>query len=176
MINSPTVVSGECFAPDGIQVVLGGALILNAGTTIVMPAGSQIRVEGDIAIRGSPSKWVYLCCEKKGPASWKGIWIERRDRAVYQPLMVSGLVISDAERGIDMDVGQPPARAFAIRDSMFLDNAHGLCLNQFGQGLDRSSSGWIENCIFAQNTEAAAWHAKRKARELNRHLHEGEPP
>jgi hypothetical protein len=153
IIDRKLTLSGIYSAPDGLLISKKASLTIAPGTIIIMAAGTQIRAQGNIKICGAPKQWVYLCGEKEGPSFWKGIYVERVDGVSYSTVSVRGLVISDAERGIDIDIGTPPAREFDIRESVFVGNGRGLQINREGTGLGHLSKGTIVDCLFDSNAD-----------------------
>lgn len=160
VIAKRKIVAGKCFAPNGVLVAKGAELVLKPGAVLVMGKGSQIQVAGDLSIQGRQGHWVTLCCQEKGSAAWKGILVDRAEGEPKDPLSACGLLIADAERGIDVDAGVSPGRAFEIRDSIFAGNSVGVWINRFGLSGAMSSPGSIDNCLFIGNVESGAWLTK----------------
>jgi hypothetical protein len=149
-VDGSVTLSGKYYAANGLLVGKAATLTLDAGTVIVMPPGSQIRVEGNIKVRGSPGKWVVVCCEEKGASRWDGFLFVSVEGANYKPLTVNGLVVTDAKAGIDITPGWPyQARQYEFSDCVFVGNSIGMSAGQYGSG--QQPDGWVKNSFFLRN-------------------------
>jgi hypothetical protein len=154
LIDKHLLLEGVCLAGKGIVVPRTATLELAAGTVLIMGDGTAIEVDGKLLVRGSANNMVTLCGRTGIAASWQGLVMKRSMNVKYSPSLIKGLLVMDAERGLDFWIEGNAEPKFGLVDSVFFNNKVGIRLGRFGQGI--AEQGTIENCLFAKNTEAGA--------------------